>query len=311
MTELQAEKPESTPKKRGAPRKYGDDVRHVIAEQRRLGKSPEEIQRELDKQGLPAPDSRHIRRIIDEVLARDRSQPWSLAKAAPTEAASVPSVLAELIIRSEGRRSDVTEKEAEWITRIRLAAPDFDLWAVYMMAHNYMVRTERGETTADLDTFLAFAPWRGEEQRRPYYEAVQAGHILVAPMHLMHLLTRGRPEIYAAARDYAKSVHDRVVEAGRDRLKADLLDQARERGIPTERAEELVQNIPDEASSGVWAHVENALSGQWDEAEAALRDPQVAAKQGLDDLGISRAMQGLMLSEQASKEPEAEDRDGK
>ena len=130
-------------------------------------------------------------------------------------------------------------------------------------------------------------------------------------MHLMHLLTRGRPEIYAAAPDDAKSVHDRVVEAGRDRLKATLLDQARERGIPPERAEELVQNILDEASSVVWAYVENALSGQCDEAEAALRDPQVAAKQGLDDLGISRAMQGLMLSEQASKEPEAEDRDGK
>ena len=124
------------------------------------------------------PSRRTIHNIVDEHTPKDESERWLLKDAEGDEATLVLPVLATLIEKMEGRRSYVTQAEAQWIVRIRRATPDLDLWTVYTLALAYMVRVEGG-TKDHLDAFLAFAPWRSEDDHRRYNKATEKG--------LMHL----------------------------------------------------------------------------------------------------------------------------
>jgi len=64
--------------------------------------------------------------------------------------------------RTEGRRQFVTIGEANWIVKLREAAPTLPPWQAYRLANLYASRTPEegeGESTADLDAYLAAEPW--------------------------------------------------------------------------------------------------------------------------------------------------------
>lgn len=115
------------------------------------------------------PELRTIQRWVDKLALQDPTAPWQLAEANGEDAALVLPVLAALIEASEGRLKVISNAKAEWIVRLRLVADDLPPWAIYELAHTYMLRRERHDTTDDLDAFLAFAPWRTPEGAERYF----------------------------------------------------------------------------------------------------------------------------------------------
>lgn len=115
------------------------------------------------------PDLRTIQRWVKKFTPQDPSGPWQLAEATGEDAALVLPVLAELIEASGGRLNIISNAKAEWIVRLRHVADDLPPWTIYELAHVYMLRRERQDSTDDLDAFLAFAPWRTPEGAERYF----------------------------------------------------------------------------------------------------------------------------------------------
>lgn len=141
---------------------------------------PAEIHRRLEADArferAAVPTLRTIENIAREVTPRDASGTWTVdASTDPAEIAAVLPVLAGIIQWSEGRVARVTNREADWIHRLRSGVPDLPAPEAYRLAREYLRKTESAESTAVLDTWLAFAPWR--DQGATYFEAFERGWI--------------------------------------------------------------------------------------------------------------------------------------
>ena len=167
--------------KRRRGRRIAPDILDRIAELADKGIAATEIYKDL--QG----DERYADRLPDSVrtiqsVVRDLTphlaleERWSVVEASPQEAAAVLPVLASVISESGGRRQWLTRAEAQWISKLRLVAPDLLPFETYRLARLYLLRAERNEATDDLDTALAYAPWRGD-QNEVYKRAIQEGWI--------------------------------------------------------------------------------------------------------------------------------------
>ena len=133
--------------------------------------SPEIRQRLKQKFGeAVAPSLRTVQRLVAKLTPPKPSDPWSLADAEGDEAGLILPVLASVIEETRGQSQYLTQAEADWIVRIRRAAPDLDPVIVYALAGSYPVWAERGGTNP-LDALLAFAPWRSNENRQRYLRA--------------------------------------------------------------------------------------------------------------------------------------------
>lgn len=137
-----------------------------------------ELQKDRNLKGEYLPPLRTLQRIIrDDIIPQDPSGPWSLADSEGIDAPAILEVLAEVISHTEGRVKSVTRNEAKWIVSISRAVPDLPTWGVFTLARAYLKREETKESTADLDTYLAFAPWRDREHEEAYKKAVEAGYV--------------------------------------------------------------------------------------------------------------------------------------
>jgi hypothetical protein len=124
-----------------------------------------------------AGDHARVRTVLSwgERWPDDGSGAWSIADNHGVDAALVLPVLARVTTESGGRRTSVTRDEARYISRIRQAAPELDLWRVWRLARRCSSARAANRSTPEVDAFLAYAPWRGDP--RPYVDAVTAGWI--------------------------------------------------------------------------------------------------------------------------------------
>jgi hypothetical protein len=150
----------------------------VLEEIERLvpfGRSPTTIHNYLRDQGFYQrqgwePHLRTIQNKVKELSPPDPSGRWSFAKADPAEARLVLPVLAAVLEKTQGRLW-LTEDAADWIVRIKTAAPTLpDDWWTYVYARTYQ---RDGEKAVWLDRFLAFRPWESNEAYERY-QAVEA-----------------------------------------------------------------------------------------------------------------------------------------
>lgn len=138
------------------------------------------------------PHVRSLQRYAKDVQVPDPSAPWTLASPSPAAADQVLDVLAAVVEETNGRVSSVTQLEAEWISRLRAARPDLPGWECWFLARLYIMRTGRHESTADLDMYLAFAPWRDDEHADRYVDAISAAGIAPALPFIHRGLQSGR-----------------------------------------------------------------------------------------------------------------------
>lgn len=138
------------------------------------------IERELRKDEDIAgrlPTLRTVQRYVAELTPTEKSGDWSLVDSEPEYVGTILEVLAAAIRRTGGQKRSLTKTEADWILIVRSAAPDLPAREVYPLARLYLLRQERNESTLDLDSLLAFAPWRGPSAMTLYRAAVTANQI--------------------------------------------------------------------------------------------------------------------------------------
>lgn len=117
-------------------------------------------------------DVRTIRRMLKERPAEqippsisprsNDSEWWSPAHDHTGDPAMVLEVLEVSIRNSSGSIYQMSRENASRVVNLRRAAPDLDLFAVWVLAVAYERRVDEGESTQDLDCLLAVAPWRRE-----------------------------------------------------------------------------------------------------------------------------------------------------
>ncbi len=150
-------------------------------------------------------DYKTVLRRVQEYGPPDDTEPWTLAKATPAEAAVVMPVLGALL-QANARLADLDDPVlrallvhrrisvglARWIVKVAAAAPDLPPEWVHAVAREYRARelqearSERRPLATDhetLDAFLACRPWASEEAAARYERLLEAG-ILKQPMYL-------------------------------------------------------------------------------------------------------------------------------
>ena len=128
------------------------------------------------------PTERTIRQYVKELILPDPSGRWSLTDDSE-EAAFLLSVLGAVVQFSEGRISQLTRKQAEWIERIKHGVPDIPPLTTYYFTRAYMLRESEGQDTAHLDMALALSP-TAEEEEAPNLNTVKARIALHVGLHL-------------------------------------------------------------------------------------------------------------------------------
>jgi hypothetical protein len=151
------------------------DIMEAIAGYARL-KSPTRIREMLGAdpqfQGRKLPAAKTIGRILKD-LPEEEGKELRLASRSAADASLLLPVLRALIKHTDGAVTTLTEKESARVLWLRRIAPGLDPWSAYRLARFYMARDAQKEKTEDLDTFLAFEPWRSPVEYRLFEKWVR------------------------------------------------------------------------------------------------------------------------------------------
>lgn len=171
---------------------------HTLAVIERRSARQTERQLDIDFAGTghDTPRWREIQYYIRANRPADSTDPWVSWKEPPEDAVLVFPVLAEILRLTEGRVGQITTAMADmivWVhtaTRGRLNKQDvyLDPAAIYVLAAAYLARATNGESTADLDAYIGFAPfWHRatSPQFRAWENAVERGWIKAPPDYLL------------------------------------------------------------------------------------------------------------------------------
>lgn len=122
------------------------------------------------------PTIRTIRRRIKGPV--DESAHWRVGDLEDDDVLVLP-VLEALIRTSHGRRRYVTQAVAKCIVRVAKAAPYVRRWPwlTYVVAIEYQHAEASKGSTAALDQWLSFAPWKDDEHQRVYDDALTKGWV--------------------------------------------------------------------------------------------------------------------------------------
>jgi len=166
----------------------------LIEELARKRLAPVEIRKELEFRGLDIVSLPTIRDIARQTVPADQSSQWELEAAETIDSHLVLDVLGSVIQETDGQITRLTRLEAQWITSLRTAQPDLtsdhgridtaNSWVIYQLAQEYIQRRQHGESSVDLDTFLAWAPWRDFHRCFTYNVGLLEGKLSAPPVWL-------------------------------------------------------------------------------------------------------------------------------
>lgn len=145
------------------------------------------LERKFTGTGVPVPSERSIRNLVRELVPPDPSGPWAPGPDNdPREDALILTTLAERPRRWPDRWAGkdwlaITNEHARWLVWLRTGWPDIDPLVALALAAEYRARREAGRETADLDAYLAFAPWRSRDAYQQWDAAIKAGLVQEPP----------------------------------------------------------------------------------------------------------------------------------
>jgi len=130
------------------------------------------------------PEIRTVQRIVKDVRVPDTSGPWQFGDSPADVQDVILDTLAALVTWTEGRVQELTADEAETLAQLAPRTRTMDARQRWRLAQLYRLRRARDASTADLDQFLAFAPWADNEHRQRYERALKLGHVPRSPAML-------------------------------------------------------------------------------------------------------------------------------
>jgi len=179
-------------KRRRRRRNIDGDIQDYIEEKAMDGWTAAQITKkltislELKGRGDELPDKRTIQRVVRDKAYPDTSGNWSIADSAPEDARLVLDVLAHHIESFHSILAycrSFSKEEAEWIIRLRKAAPDAPPRVITILMHLYMSRKAEGITDeTDLNGYLALTPWKDRDCLRRYKHVVAKESISKVPV---------------------------------------------------------------------------------------------------------------------------------
>jgi hypothetical protein len=110
-------------------------------------------------------------------MALDPKQPWESEDAEAEDGRLILETLAATISATQGKVAWFSDGEAAMVLRVRRIAPDLDPYRAWTLAVLFSNRAAQKRDTKDLDHYLGFAPWRGQENRIRYEVAIRNGCI--------------------------------------------------------------------------------------------------------------------------------------
>ena len=178
----------------GKSRRISSGSLFLIEELAKKRLSAGEIRRELERRGLDPVSLPTIRDVAREATPADDSSPWRLEAAEIIDSRLVLEVLGSVLAETDGQVTHLTRREAQWVTALRNAQPSLtsdygridttNYWVIYQLANEYIQRRQREESTVDLDTFLAWAPWRDFHVCFSYNLGILEGQLQAPPVWL-------------------------------------------------------------------------------------------------------------------------------
>lgn len=132
-----------------------------------------------------APTERTVRTVVRELLPPDPSGAWQPGPDdEPEEAARVLAAMAAVAARGKGepRWQPLSRERARWVAWVLTGWPDLDPLVGVVLATDYWARRSAGRSTADLDAFLAFAPWRSDRAYQLFQELAERGRVPSPPL---------------------------------------------------------------------------------------------------------------------------------
>ena len=120
---------------------------------------------------LTFPRSAPFKTFVRELRQRPPADHWSFGQT-PADPSDefVLRVLGQVCNKTEGRVAQLSVDEALWLRKLHAARPTLPAWETYLIASEYLRRAAREESTAALDLFLAYEPWRSAHQWRAYQD---------------------------------------------------------------------------------------------------------------------------------------------
>jgi len=163
----------------------------IVEDLARQGRTPAEIERELQSRAEKGefdaawiPRRRTLQRDVKRVRPPDPSGLWTFSSDEEEGAAFVLATLSVVIDRTRGRVTRLSNGTANWLQAIHAVAPELDHWTAFTLASMYQARSDRNLDWDDLDAWLAYGPWRGEEAAERYERAVAEGWVPHSPIEM-------------------------------------------------------------------------------------------------------------------------------
>ena len=147
--------------------------------------TPAQIHRELlerQEEFKDIPTVRTVERIVKERRTLDASGPWSLADNDGDEIRLILEVRRVLIENFGHDVHRFSKEEAAWVLKIRRLAEDLDTYIAWIVALMYSSHLKAGLSTASLDDYLTFTPWRSGEESEKYQLYVDQGLVERPPL---------------------------------------------------------------------------------------------------------------------------------
>jgi hypothetical protein len=165
------------------------DIQRFIEDKADEEYTPIQIFKELNqkfkkqKREPELPSLRTVQLMVKEREILDTSGTWSIKDNEPEDAKLILEILANVIILSHGKKRNFTNKEAEWVLKIRKIIPDVSLVQVWRIARKYLLYESQGITSTEgWDAYLAFTPWRSGNHFSHYKNALLKGWAEGAPI---------------------------------------------------------------------------------------------------------------------------------
>jgi hypothetical protein len=146
------------PKNRGRPR-LNAALKARIVELHDLGGSMRSIEGQLAAEGRPVAYNT-IRNVIDRESPPDASATWRLAAydgLGQVHPELVLPILAGVHETTGGRVATFSNRVADWVAALRLAASQLSPWTTYVIARRYVAFEALGRDTGPLDLAVAIA----------------------------------------------------------------------------------------------------------------------------------------------------------
>jgi hypothetical protein len=157
-------------RKRKRRRSTPPEIVRFIQDRRIDGESVSRIQEALETadefEGRVLPSPRTIRSIAAEVAPQDKSGPWSFVADRTGRPDLVLPCWAAVIEANVWTNKAITNGEADWIVRLRKAAPSLPPLEAWRMSRRCIAADTTGRPVADLEEWLAFEAWTREGQQR-------------------------------------------------------------------------------------------------------------------------------------------------